>query len=211
MKTELLFPTPIWIDEKCGVEKQPLLEFVNYVRTEDPKGRRATNVGGWQSNDFIDDVMLNNPLKDLRNKILQNAYYAADQWGFQYYSLKVLNLWININKSGDSNLLHTHAGSIMSGVYYLNVPPCCSGSITFMQRFDEGCMKESWGCAANFNRSDPMNRIDHDIYPDEDSMILFPAWLPHSVSASASEDERISLSFNIVAFSDHYHEIYPSR
>ena len=32
----------------------------------------------------------------------------------------------------------------------------------------------------------------------EGTMLLFPSYLQHSVDASASEDERISISFNIM-------------
>lgn len=210
MKTELLFPTPLWTFEKCGVDRDKLLEFVNFVKSEDPEGRKITNVGGWQSWDFIDSVMLENPLRELRDTILNRAYAAADEWGLQQYSLKILNLWINVNTKGSSNLLHTHSGSLISGVYYLKVPPCCSGPITFHQRFEEQCLKEAWGTAHNFN---PVgnNKVEHDYYPEDDTMLLFPSWLPHSVSASASDDERISISFNITAYSNFYHEIYPSR
>lgn len=211
MKTTLLFPTPYWHDQECGVDREKLLEFVNYVKSEDLQGRRATNDGGWQSWDFIDSVMVDNPLRQLRDKILERAYRACDDWGFQDYTLKILNLWINVNKRGNSNLLHTHAGSILSGVYYLKVPECCCGNLTFYQPFHENCLKESWGCDANFNRYKDMNETEHDVYPEEDSMLLFPAWLSHSVSASSTDDERISLSFNITAFSNQYNEIYPGR
>jgi hypothetical protein len=36
-------------------------------------------------------------------------------------------------------------------------------------------------------------------------MLVFPAYLQHSVDASASEDERISISFNIMfsSFTEH--------
>jgi ectoine hydroxylase-related dioxygenase (phytanoyl-CoA dioxygenase family) len=30
------------------------------------------------------------------------------------------------------------------------------------------------------------------------SLILFPAWLPHSVDANRSDRERISISFNLM-------------
>ena len=211
MNTQLLFPTPLWTQKDCGVDRQPIIDFVHYVQKEDPDGRHASNAGGWQSWDFVDHVMLDNPLKPLRDKILECAYYAADQWGFQQYSLKILNLWINVNKKGHFNHMHTHAGSILSGVYYLRIPSCCCGNVTFHQDFNQGMMKESWGCAANFSRYEDMNEIEHDEYPAEDTMLLFPSWLPHSVSASSSGDERISISFNIAAFSDHYHEVYPTR
>lgn len=212
MKTELLFPTPIWIEEDCGVDRDKLKEFVQFVKTEDPKGRNATNYGGWQSHDFIDNVMKDNPLKDLRDKIYELAYYACDDWGFNQYTLKITNLWLNVNGRGHYNNLHTHAGAVMSGVYYLQVPSCCSGHLNLHNRFEDMHMKESWGCDANFDKFEkPYNYTDHYIDPKDDMMVLFPSWLAHSVSKSASDKERISISFNIIPFSDFYREIYPSR
>ena len=42
---------------------------------------------------------------------------------------------------------------------------------------------------------------------------MFPAWLMHSVDRSASDDDRISLSFNFNVYSEHYvkNGIYPSQ
>jgi len=213
VKTELLFPTPLWIEEECGVDRDKLKQFISLVRQEDPEGRVATNYGGWQSHDFIDSVMLNNPLREIRDKILQIAYLACDEWGFQDYTLKITNLWLNVNGKGHYNNLHTHAGSVLSGVYYVDVPSCCSGHINFHNRFEDMMLKESWGCDANFNKyqNEHYNRTDYFMDPKDDMMILFPSWLQHSVSKSASDDDRISLSFNIIPFSNYYREIYPSR
>ena len=30
------------------------------------------------------------------------------------------------------------------------------------------------------------------------TLLMFPAWLPHSVDPNASDDERISVSFNVM-------------
>ena len=56
-----------------------------------------------------------------------------------------------------------------------------------------------------------MNETEHDVFPEEDLLVIFPSWLQHAVSASAGDGDRISISFNITAFSNHYHEIYPSK
>ena len=55
--------------------------------------------------------------------------------------------------------------------------------------------------------------MEYYVQPKENLMILFPSWLMHSVDASASDDDRISLSFNIHIFSDYYrdNEVYPKR
>lgn len=211
MKTELVFPTPIWIDDNVGLNRQPVIDFVNKVREEDPKGRNLSNIGGWQSHDFIHEVMGNNPLYEIRNKILERVYAASDEWGFSEYSLRVTNLWINVNTRGHSNAMHTHPCGILSGVYYLSVPDCCSGVLTLFRDFNVQNMRECWGVGNNFSRDNLLAENTVTFDPKTDSMIIFPSWVPHNVSSSASDNERISMSFNIQAFSNHYEEIYPSR
>ena len=213
MKTTLLFPTPLWEIPKVGVEKQPLLDFVKYVREEDPNGRVSSNEGGWQSWDFEEQVCDTNPLKDIKDAIIRHAYAVCDEWAFKDYILKMTNLWINVNKRGDNNVVHTHPGAVLSGAYYLDVPDCCSGNITFMNTFDKIHMKEAWGCNANFNRAhhNEYNDDEYDVYPQDDTLLFFPAYLMHRVHKSSSDEERISISFNISAYSRHYYGIYPSE
>ena len=50
--TKLLFPTPRWEDDNCGLDTKEIQDFCYLVEKEDPQGRKATNYGGWQSNEF---------------------------------------------------------------------------------------------------------------------------------------------------------------
>lgn len=211
IQTNLIFPTPVWVEDNVGADRETLIDFVKYVQQEDPEGRRISNNGGWQSHDFTDEVMQRNALSYLRSKILPIAYYCADEFGFREYTLRIINCWINVNKYGNSNDLHTHPGSVISGVYYLDVPDCCSGRLQFLRDFNHQVMKESWGCGNNFSYDSVLNEVITTFEPQNDSMILFPSWLSHSVSRSASEGERISISFNIQVFSNYYNEVYPGR
>ena len=209
MKRNDLFPTPIWTFDQCGVGKDKILDFVKVVREEDTRGRESSNIGGWQSWDFTPPVMKNNPLGELHDNIMQHAYACADDFGFQNYSLSMLNLWINVNKKGNSNAAHTHPGAVLSGVYYLSLPSCCYGNLIFQRNPVDQHLRESWGCSDNFDRYNDLLADEYDIYPEEDRLIIFPSWLTHRVDASAGDGERISISFNITAHSNFYHEIYP--
>lgn len=213
MRTERLFPTPIWIDDDCGIDPKEIEEFAYIVEKEDPKGVQASNYGGYQSDSFR-DTFIPDPLSKLYQRLMANAYESADSFGFSNYTLKLSNLWMNINRKSNYNLLHTHAGCIMSGVYYAKVPECCSGDLKFVRDLNHQCLKEYWGCNENFDRYEhDYNYMEYYIQPKENLMILFPSWLMHSVDASSSDDDRISLSFNINIFSDYYrdNEVYPKR
>ena len=194
------------------MEKKPLLDFIYYVEKEDPNGRISSNEGGWQSWDFTESICDTNPLKEVKDKLLLFAYEAADDYGFVDYSLKITNLWININRKNSCNVVHTHPGAILSGAYYAQVPSCCHGPLSLLKPFDQIHIKESWGNGMNINRAhkNDFNDDEYDYYPKEDSCVIFPANLMHRVHKNSSEEDRISISFNITTYSKHYYEIYPS-
>ena len=194
-----------------GEIQNQLIDYAYDLKKKEPEGVLISNHGGWQSHDFIDSVMDNNPLKEIRDAIMERAYAAADEFGFNEYKLKMINMWININTKGAFNHVHTHPGGVLSGVYYLKLPTCCSGNLTFIRDLSYSQMKEYWGDGDNVHRWEHMNETEHDVFPEEDQLVIFPSWLQHAVGSSSSDDDRISISFNITAFSDHYHEIYPSR
>ena len=39
MKTELIFPTPVWKFDNVGIDRESLRDFVYLVKSEDPAGR----------------------------------------------------------------------------------------------------------------------------------------------------------------------------
>ena len=65
----------------------------------------------------------------------------------------------------------------------------------------------------NFNRAheNDYNDDEYDYYPKEDSCVIFPANLMHRVHRNSSDEDRISISFNISTYSRHYYGIYPSE
>ena len=197
LKTELLFPTPIWIFEDCPIDNDLIVDFIHEVKKEDTRGSIKSNLGGWQSNDFVPPYIDQTPLKELHTQLVTNAYTAADEYGFQNYTLRLCNLWCNVNTKGDMNHVHTHAGSILAGVYYADIPNCCCGELKFHRPMHEQCLKEYWGCDENFDREDKQyNYNQWYVQPKPGTMVIFPSWLMHSVDMSASDDDRISISFN---------------
>tara|TARA_B100000287_G_scaffold322650_1_gene306569 strand:+ start:931 stop:1617 length:687 start_codon:yes stop_codon:yes gene_type:complete len=214
LRTELLFPTPLWIFEDCDLDNDLIVDFIYEVQKEDPKGMSKSNIGGWQSNNFVVPFIDKTPFKDLHKQIQLNTYAAADEFGFNDYTVRLSNLWANINKYGDSNAVHTHSGSMFAGVYYAKIPNCCCGELQFHRPYADQCLKESWGCDENFDRHEHQhNYVNWYVQPKPGTMVIFPSWLMHSVDRSASEDDRISLSFNMHVFSDYYREdeVYPQK
>ncbi|MEB3272020.1 MAG: putative 2OG-Fe(II) oxygenase [Synechococcus sp.] len=111
-------------------------------------------------------------------------------WQPGRYGLRLIDLWLNVQRQGDYNPTHTHGGSF-SGVIFLQVPPQISA-----ERFDgQLCFHgpEEWHIQS-FRTG-----MAHYVLPVPGDFYVFPAWQPHSVCPFRGEGERWSLAFNVVA------------
>jgi uncharacterized protein (TIGR02466 family) len=105
-------------------------------------------------------------------------------------SFKIVNSWMTKFGTDEFAHSHDHGSSDISGTYYYKVPiqsDSDSGNIQFQSPVEQ--IKISYV-------SEHMAR--HVTYPAETGgMILFPSWLRHGVSVNKSDEDRISVSFNI--------------
>ncbi len=103
------------------------------------------------------------------------------------------NAWVNINKKGGFNSIHTHGRFHISGVYYVKQPAVKSGEsgmIEFVNsRFDHHIYQE-----LNSNAFAPKVSMR----PKAGEMIVFPSTLLHSVYPNDSEEERITIAWNLI-------------
>ena len=86
--------------------------------------------------------------------------------------------WFNIAKVGELTGVHNHAQfSSISGVVYLK-SSMLSGDLYFQKEGEDDLL----------------------IIPEVGKMVLFPSHLKHGVHPNKSDDERISLAFNLYPF-----------
>ena len=100
-------------------------------------------------------------------------------------------MWANINKRNHWNIIHQHGQYTLSGTYYVKVPedsgrivfrdprPGAIGNPFLINAFDKGEFK-------NLNIMEGL-------------LAIWPSYLDHFVEPSNSDEERISISFDIVA------------
>ena len=132
--------------------------------------------------------------------LMSEALGVYDQ-AYQKYTMKAYDkkpeylltaLWINYQKANDFNPPHDHDGKL-SFVTYLQIPEelkkenaaytgksCGPGGIQFI--YGNG----------------PRDCITiYSIFPEENDMFIFPAWLKHWVAPYRSDVTRISVSGNV--------------
>ena len=100
--------------------------------------------------------------------------------------------WFNINGPRCYNTIHTHNdGSVyLSGVYYLTVPKDLCGRIIFHD--PRGGVI---GAAPDSKYFEYISNVM--IQPEENMLYYFPSWLEHEVTCNLTDENRISISFNL--------------
>ena len=189
-KTNLIFPIPIHQFDVNGFSKikDELIDYVYDCKKKDPKGVSLSNRGGWQSEGFEiineDDV-----LQLFLINCLSNFPPIKESVELRGYA------WININKPGDYNIKHVHPTNNLSGVLWVKAPQN-SGDIVFDSPNNFESYLENKSYIGDFKKSYFIDDSYH-CYPTEGRMIVFPSHLEHHVQENKSNEDRISVSFNI--------------
>ena len=184
-----LFPTPILIKQL----DYPVDEIETLCQQEYSKnsiGITASNIGGWHSDNINYPGSPFSFLFDIE-KICQE--FARDVLSINRYTS--MNMaWININHKGDSNQVHTHPGCVVSGVYYIKTPKEC-GNIELCHPATD-MLERDWNIKfiSTFNC---YNSQRWRFPPEEGCLYIFPSWLKHMVKSNMSNEDRISISFNV--------------
>ena len=186
-----LFPSVIHQFDVNGFDniQNQLIDYAYNLKKKDSEGVIYSNHGGWQSPSFI--VKDEN---DLLHSFLINCLY-----NFPNIDKSInfeVDAWIKINKKGDYNEKHNHPNSHLAGVLYLKCPKDC-GNIVFdsptgFQSYQEilSYIKEFKECNNVFQ--------SYEFFPVEGKMLIFPSHLLHVVQANKSNEDRISVSFNMI-------------
>ncbi len=184
-----LFSTPIG----CYTGNYDLLSIEKWCYNEMQKneGKQCSNLGGWQSNDYTGEDLELTPLKELCDGI----NYASDEFG-QTLGLRdrptLVNLWVNINPKGSYNRVHIHPESRLSGVFWIkSTNTDDSGPLVFMRE-----NSYALDTIAPIKTKYSVNRFGY--VPLSNNMLLFPSYLPHQVLLNKSDEDRISISFNLL-------------
>ena len=193
-----LFATPLFVAD-LDLNISNLEHFCEKTQKKDI-GRIASNSGGYQSNNLSLDK---SPLSPLIKEIETNANIFAQQFLNKKTIQKITSIWINSNLYKDTNRIHSHPGSAISGVYYVKTPSEC-GQIIFEHpagRAFEFYMESIDALPGRRNEPEEYNSFNSfrtGVKPTENTLYLFPSWLMHYVESNQSKtEERISISFNI--------------
>lgn len=127
--------------------------------------------------------------KNLEKRIYAavNEYLNSIGWqGDSEFVIK--NSWINLTDKGNSHGHHCHPGYTISGTYYFRVSE------------EQGCISFNNPNPAMMHCQFPQSQASPqtvDIVPDDGDILLFPSWLMHTTRVNESNEQRVSVAFNL--------------
>jgi uncharacterized protein (TIGR02466 family) len=157
--------------------------------------------------DLLYELSVEHAKKTPTVKLSNSGYQAHNFYNEQLYECVLKNIprinnkfvesfelqsWINFNKFGDWNDIHTHLddGVMLSGVVYIRAPENC------------GCIRlydpRSYNTKLYREYFEPDQGNYLAIQPKPGMILLFPPGLHHSVEPNQSTDFRLSIAFNIL-------------
>ena len=182
------FPIPLFYNNiDIDIDTKKFLLNSSFKRT----GGGTSN---WtKSNYILDDEVCKGFVDKLffQLKLFVNNYLQTDDRHFEWY---ITNSWVLKHEPNDYNPAHAHANSLITGVYYLEVPEH-SGDITFHK--PDG-LTNIFHVSTNipYKEYTPTNCGTWTFTPREGDILLFPSHLIHSISANETNKQRYSLSIN---------------
>lgn len=184
-----MFPTLVWKLQLKPELHQPMdakiLAALKRIRGTAPLPPGQ----GWQSEQQVHKL---EEFQDLGSCIRRTTRSILRFLRIGYEDFEITGCWTNVLAPGAAHRMHSHPNNFLSGAYYL-----CTGAgadtINFHDpRVQAGIIRPPVAALTAENTDQVVVRVKRG------TLLMFPAYLQHSVDANASAEERISISFNVM-------------
>ncbi len=181
-----LFPTFAWKTQLGKATYEPINQTILEHLPQWP----GTSAGGaWQSGPGLHKL---DALRALIACIDTEVSSVLDFLKIAASRFEITGCWVNTLEPGAAHSMHSHPNNFLSGVYYVQVQPGADNINFHDPRPQTGIIRPPVIELTAYNTDQVVVSVA------EGMLLLFPAWLPHSVSANRSDRQRVSISFNVM-------------
>jgi uncharacterized protein (TIGR02466 family) len=202
-----LFDTPLIVDtlpDALAINEK-LKAAILAKRTSDAGVQISNSGGGWHS-----DLQMLSWGGAAAHLLMERVIRAADKFTVDIRGDGVSRyrwfpeMWANVSPPGASNSLHNHPGAFWSAVYYVDdgydgsSDPEMGGELVLLDpRMPMIAMNAP---DLRFRRpGHPAYHWENRMRPASGRIVIFPAWLSHSVRPYRGPGVRISIAINLSA------------
>ena len=171
--------------------KDDLIDWIYKFKENNPGISKISNKGGWQSQSKL--VFTDEGFEKFSDYLIPPVTELLKNYKI-YKEIRIVQMWLNINGPNSYNVSHRHPGSDLSGVIWVKQTPE-SGRFVFddLDNVDQ---------ILTVNM-DPQHLKEKNMLPEivpdykDGTIILFPSMLTHRVEINETNEDRISISFNL--------------
>ena len=185
-----LFPAMVWEFQLKSEAHGPIDGALERVLSELRASLASLARGkGWQSGHGLHR---RSELKELVSAVEGAAGAVLRFLKIGAGELEITGCWANVLPPGAAHPMHQHPNNYLSGIYYLRTPPSADTVNFHDPRPQAAVVRPPVTELTRENTDQVVFRVRPGL------LLLFPAWLPHSVSENTGQEERISISFNLM-------------
>lgn len=185
-----MFPTFVWKIQLEAKQHEAMnskiLAALETMRQDVP---RLAPGQGWQSDRTLPE---REEFQDFVSCVNRAAKGILEFLRIGYDAFQVTGCWANVLAKGAAHRAHSHPNNFLSGAYYVRTHPGAD-TINFHDPRNQTSIIRPPVVELTAENTDQVV-----VTVRNGMLLLFPAYLHHSVDPSRSEHERVSLSFNIM-------------
>ena len=187
-----MFPTLVWRFDLKAARRDAINSSIGALLGDLRRGTRPLAAGeGWQS-EPEQALHAREELRVLADCVNDATGSILRFLRIGYDAFEITGSWATILAPGAAHRMHSHPNNFLSAVYYVQTG---SGADTINfhdPRVQTGIIRPPVVELTDANTDQVVVRVQAG------TLLVFPAYLLHSVSLNTSAQERISLSFNIM-------------
>lgn len=185
-----LFPTLVWKVELPSDVFERINRAVRASLDEmNPRLAELAPGDGWQTAHQLHTL---DEFRELVSCIMRLARTVLKFLKVGYDEIELTGCWANVAASGASHAMHSHPNNFLSGVYYVQTGPGADTINFHDPRPQAGVVRPPVTELTGQNTDQVVVNVTNG------TLLMFPSYLPHSVSPSGSGKQRISVSFNLM-------------
>jgi uncharacterized protein (TIGR02466 family) len=185
-----MFPTLVWkIQIEPGLRET--LDAKIFAALKDMRrGLPPLKTGqGWQSGQALHE---REDFRDLVACIERGVTSILRFLRIGQETFQITGCWATVLAKGASHRMHSHPNNFLSGAYYLRTHPGADTINFHDPRRQTGIIRPPVVELTAENTDQVVVKVRNG------TLLMFPSYLEHSVDANTSDEERISLSFNVM-------------